>query len=139
MKSKPPLIDTDILIDITKGQNPKLAQNAQEYIGKYSRYAVSEVTVAELAHGYYKRDGSMERLYKLLKQCRVVRLTKRAAILAGEIAAQLDKTGNIIGFADILIAAIAIENGGVLVTANEEHFQRVAALGYPLTIQNWRR
>lgn len=139
MKSKPPLIDTDILIDITKGQNPKVAQNAQKYISKYSRYAISEITVAELAHGYYKRHGSTARLYKLLKQCRMVRLTKRAAILAGEIAAKLNMAGNVIGFADILIAAIAIENGGVLVTANVKHFQRVAALGYPLKIENWRK
>jgi predicted nucleic acid-binding protein len=37
-----------------------------------------------------------------------------------------------------MIAAIAIEQGLELVTGNTSDFQRVQALGYPLTLVNWR-
>lgn len=139
MKPKAPLIDTDIIIDITKGKNPNVLKKAQAYIAQYSRYAISQITVAELAHGFYKREGTMQSLRKLLKQCRVIRLNRKSAILAGEIAARLESAGQRIGFADTLIAAIAIENGSVIITANMKHFQRVAALGYSLTVENWRQ
>ena len=40
--------------------------------------------------------------------------------------------------ADPMIAGIALHHGLVLVTANTSHFQRIADLGYPLELENWR-
>lgn len=40
MKPKTPLIDTDIIIDITKGKNPNVLKKSQTYIAQYSRYAI---------------------------------------------------------------------------------------------------
>jgi tRNA(fMet)-specific endonuclease VapC len=48
------------------------------------------------------------------------------------------RIGQPIGVADTMIAAIAIENGLELVTANTSDYQRVQQLGYPLTLVNWR-
>jgi tRNA(fMet)-specific endonuclease VapC len=61
-----------------------------------------------------------------------------AAELAGRIAGDLDRTGQPIGMADPMIAAIAIEQGLELVTGNTTHFQHIQQLGYPLTLANWR-
>jgi tRNA(fMet)-specific endonuclease VapC len=54
------------------------------------------------------------------------------------IHGDLVRTGQTIGFADPLIAAIAIENGLTLVTGNTSHYERIQSLGYPLLLDNWR-
>lgn len=61
-----------------------------------------------------------------------------AAELAGRIAADLDRTGQTIGKADPMIAAVALQHGLELVTGNTAHYQRIQQLGYPLTLLNWR-
>jgi tRNA(fMet)-specific endonuclease VapC len=65
-------------------------------------------------------------------------LDHSAAELAGRIAGDLDRTGQTIGKADPMIAAIALNNGLELVTGNRSHYQRIQQLGYPLTLVNWR-
>jgi tRNA(fMet)-specific endonuclease VapC len=44
---------------------------------------------------------------------------------AAEIYAYLRQTGTLIGDADILIAATAIERGYIVITNNIRHFQRI--------------
>jgi len=61
-----------------------------------------------------------------------------AAELAGRIAGDLDRTGQPIGRADPMIAAIALEKGLDLVTGNTAHYQRIQQLVYSLTLVNWR-
>lgn len=61
-----------------------------------------------------------------------------AAELAGRIFADLERTGQPIGRADPMIAGIALHHGLVLVTANTDHFRRIADLGYSLELEKWR-
>ncbi|MFI5454140.1 MAG: hypothetical protein ACHRXM_01685 [Isosphaerales bacterium] len=61
-----------------------------------------------------------------------------AAEVAGRIWGDLDRTGQPIGFADPMIAAIALTHGLELATGNISHYQRIQQLGYPLTLANWR-
>jgi len=61
-----------------------------------------------------------------------------AAELAGFIYADLERTGQPIGWADPMIAAVAIRHGLLLTTGNTAHYQRIIALGYPLRLDNWR-
>jgi tRNA(fMet)-specific endonuclease VapC len=61
-----------------------------------------------------------------------------AARLAGQIYGVLEQTGKGIGWADCLIAGVALAQGRVLVTGNVRHFMRITAAGYPLEIVNWR-
>jgi tRNA(fMet)-specific endonuclease VapC len=58
--------------------------------------------------------------------------------LAGRIAGDLERTGQPIGLADPMIAAIALPHNLDLITGNTAHFLRVQQLGYPLTLGNWR-
>lgn len=134
----PLIIDTDIILDILRGRDVHVRRNAQQYTAQYPLYPVTQITLTELAHGFYKREGGFETLNRVLQQCEVIALTDADAILAGEILARLENMGQTIGMADTLIAAIAINSGRTLVTANEKHFQRVVQIGYPLSIQNWR-
>jgi len=57
---------------------------------------------------------------------------------AGRIYADLNRTGQPIGRADPMIAAIAIQQGLTLVTGNLSHYQRIKDLGYELKLDNWR-
>jgi PIN domain-containing protein len=68
----------------------------------------------------------------------VLPFDRATAELAGRIAGELERTGQPIGLADPMIAAIALTHGLELVTGNTAHFQRVQNLGYPLTLVNWR-
>ncbi len=68
----------------------------------------------------------------------VLEFERNAAELAGRIAGDLDRTGQTIGKADPMIAAVTLQHGLELVTGNTTHYQRIQHLGYPLTLVNWR-
>jgi len=48
----------------------------------------------------------------------------------------LECTGQPIGLADPMIAAIALVHGLERATGNMTHYQRIQQLGYPLTLVN---
>lgn len=52
--------------------------------------------------------------------------------------ADLERTGQPIGLADCIIAAIAIQKNLTLITGNLPHYQRLQSLGYNLKLDNWR-
>ncbi|MGI9037213.1 MAG: PIN domain-containing protein [Pyrinomonadaceae bacterium] len=56
-------------------------------------------------------------------------------VKAADIYADLYRRGQIIGDADILIAATALENNLSVVTNNESHFRRIT----DLQILNWNK
>jgi len=68
----------------------------------------------------------------------ILLLDQAAAELAGRIAGDLDRTGQRIGKADPMIAAIALVQGLELVTGNTAHYERIQKLGYPLMLANRR-
>lgn len=135
---KPTLLDTDILLDILQGGQPTVQQNAQQYLAAYGRYTITAVTVAELARGAVRGGESAAWLDVLLGQVEVLPLEAASARLAGQIYGELERQGQAIGLADCLIAGIALAHGRVVVTGNVRHFVRIAELGYPLEIANWR-
>jgi predicted nucleic acid-binding protein len=68
----------------------------------------------------------------------VLEFERNSAELAGRIAGDSDRTGQTIGNADPMIAAVALQHGLELVTGNADHYQRIQRPGYPLTPVNWR-
>jgi tRNA(fMet)-specific endonuclease VapC len=56
-------------------------------------------------------------------------------VQAAGIYADLYIRGELIGDADILIAATALVNGSVVATNNEEHFRRITGLH----VENWQK
>lgn len=78
-------------------------------------------------------------LSEVLKAKDLLSFDQSCAEIAGRIYGDLDRTGQTVGRADPMIAAIAIQNDLTLVTGNQEHCERILALGYPLKLENWRQ
>ena len=134
------LLDTDIYSEILKDVNPTVARNAAAYRQTHGVFTLSVITTMEIVKGcqQVQATGRMQRFLNAVAQEEVLPLGATAAELAGRIAGDLDRTGQTIGMADPLIAAIALEHNRELVTGNIAHFQRIVRLGYPLTLITWR-
>lgn len=128
------ILDTDILSAIMRREPAVLAQ-ARSYLSLHPQLSISIVTRYEILRGL-KAKGATAQLARFEVLCaslQVLPLTDAAIVRAADIYADLYQRGQLIGDADILIAATAIEQGLVLATNNENHHNRIAGL----TIENW--
>jgi tRNA(fMet)-specific endonuclease VapC len=115
-------------------------RNAIAYRQFHGIRTVSAVSVMEIVRGF-QRNQSHRKLQNFLAaatQEEVLAFERPADELAGIIAGDLERTGQPIGLADPMIAAIALTHGLEVVTGNTAHFQRIQQLGYPLRLHNWR-
>ncbi len=134
------LLDTDTFSEIIKAKNQNVLRNARAYRQQFGCYTVSAVTITELVKGLQKR-GREERIRGLvagLAKEELLPLDLDAAVLAGRIYGELEKSGQTIGRIDPLIAGTAIAHNLELITGNTKHFERVVALGFPLRLLDWR-
>jgi predicted nucleic acid-binding protein len=94
----------------------------------------------EIVKGFHKlqRQDRIEQFLTGLPTVEVLTLDLRSAELAGRIYADLERTGQPIGRADPMIAAVALRHDLTLVTGNVAHYQRIQALDYNLKLDNWR-
>lgn len=134
------LLDTDTYSEVLKAVNPTVARNAAPYRLQHGVYSLSVISVMEIVYGFQRVQNSrrLQGFLAAVAQEEVISFEPHAAELAGRIAGDLDRTGQTIGKADPMIAAIALQNGLELVTGNTSHYQRIQHLGYPLTLVNWR-
>ena len=92
---------------------------------------VSSIVAAELMAGAAKlpiNHAQISRLNDFLKIFQVIDFSESAARHYGEIRANLESKGTIIGPLDLLIAAHARSLGATLITANVGEFKRVKGL-----------
>jgi tRNA(fMet)-specific endonuclease VapC len=90
-----------------------------------------DVVKAELYYGAYKSLKTTENLTRLENLFLIVRsllFDAQAARHFGEIRAQLEQSGMLIGAYDMQIATIALANHLTLVTHNTREFSRITAL-----------
>jgi tRNA(fMet)-specific endonuclease VapC len=134
------LLDTDILSDIGKGLNPVVTANAKTYRRSFGHYSFSTITVMEIVRGFQKVQSArrLNAFVASLASEEILSFDQAAAELAGRILGELERSGQSIGMADPMIAAVALDHGLELVTGNTTHYQRIQQLGYPLTLINWR-
>ena len=140
MEMERTLLDTDIFSEVLKKLNPQVVEKAQQYYKKFGRYTISTITVLEIVKGFHKtnRENDIQMLLPKLLTLELVTLTIKSAELAGRIYADLERTGQPIGRADPMIAAIAIEQKLILASGNDKHYRRIQELGYNLTLTNWK-
>jgi tRNA(fMet)-specific endonuclease VapC len=134
------LLDTDMLSEVYKGIDPRVARNATAYRAAFGQYTFSVITALEIVHGFQQARAA-RRLQGFLASItaeEVLPVDLPTAELAGRIAGELDRTGQTIGMADPLIAATALRHGLALASGNTAHFVRIQQLGYPLLLENWR-
>jgi predicted nucleic acid-binding protein len=118
------LLDTDIYSEVLKLKNRTVAKNAALYRQQHGVYTVSTITIMEMVQGFHRVQNTRRVLSFLnaiaLEQ--IIVFDQTAAELAGRISADLERTGQIIGLADPMIAAIALQHSLELITGNTVHF-----------------
>jgi tRNA(fMet)-specific endonuclease VapC len=128
------LLDTNICIYIIKKKPSEVLQKFQSL--RSETVAVSSITVAELKYGIYKSqfpEKNQTALNQFLYPLQIIKFNESAADYYGEIRADLEKRGQVIGAMDMLIAAHALSLDIILVTNNSKEFSRIPHL----KIENW--
>ncbi len=134
MATRLTLLDTDILSAIMR-QHPVVIPKAQASLMDHERFTFSIITRYEILRGL-KAKGAAKQITTFDRFCdvnTVLQLTDEAIVKASDIYAFLRQRGELIGDADILIAATALTDGLCVATNNLEHFRRIPEL----QIQNW--
>jgi tRNA(fMet)-specific endonuclease VapC len=134
------ILDTDILSEIIKRKNPIVAARATAYLGTRGRLTLTAISVMEVVYGL-RRKGREDRVAQFeasLVQAEVLPFDEAAGRLAGRVTADLERRGRPIGMPDVMIAAIAINQGLPVVTGNVAHYEAIRDAGYPIRIENWR-
>jgi len=93
--------------------------------------AISVITRAETRYGLallQVDDKRRATVGLLLNEFPALGWTAKAADRYGDIAAQLQRSGQTIGVLDTMIAAHALSENLILVTHNTRHFERVPGL-----------
>lgn len=118
------VVDTDLLIDFLRGRGEGVRLVRTLIREERSRFTA--VTAFELRVGTDFLDRRDEILRLLRGRC--FSLDLRSALHAGEIAADLQRKGQGIGFAACLQAGTCLRHDLPLATRNRAHFGRVEGL-----------
>jgi len=130
------LFDTDTITNIFK---PRPSKPLLKRLGSLSadKQYVSTITISEIVYGAYKSSRCAYHLKNLsevlLPQVNIVEFDCKAAFVAGEVRAGLEKAGRPLSFTDIQIASIAMGHQLILITGNMKHFERIPGL----KCENW--
>ena len=128
------LLDTDILSSVMR-KNPLATERARFYLEVHRRLSFSVITRYEVLRGLLAKGAAKQlaAFDRLCARSQVLPLTDSTVMQAATIYAYLHRRGELIGDADILIAARAITHGLAVVTNNEAHFHRIR----DLQVLNW--
>lgn len=134
--SQPVLLDTDILSAIMR-RDARATAHARTYLADHRRLAFSVVTRYEVMRGLLAKQAVRQQVAfeQLCAVSELLPLADDVALQAAAIYADLHRRGELIGDADILIAATALIHGYAVATNNEPHYRRIQSL----TVQNWLR
>ncbi len=128
------LLDTNICIYLIKRKPVEVIKRfTAEAMGDIG---VSTITVSELTYGVEKsqqKDRNRDALEQFLLPLMITAFDYKAALIYGQVRAQLERSGNTIGPLDTFIASHALQLNATLVTNNEKAFSRVEGL----RIENW--
>jgi tRNA(fMet)-specific endonuclease VapC len=128
------VFDTNVVVVFLNGRSPVLRERIQA--AKPGDFAMCSVVWAELYYGSAKsvhRERTVKNVKAFAGTFRNLDFDQEAAIHYGDIRADLEKSGNLIGPNDLMIAAIARSRNLVLLTNNTGEFQRVK----DLKIEDW--
>jgi len=128
------LLDTNICIYIIKQHSKQVIEHLRTLL--VGDVAISAITLAELEYGAAKSsrpEQNREALIAFTAPLEVLPFDDNASLHYGEIRADLERSGMVIGAMDMLIAAHARSRSLKLVTNNSREFQRI----HGLDIENW--
>jgi predicted nucleic acid-binding protein len=117
------LIDSDVLVWLTRGH-----LGAAQRLNVLDPWVISVVTYIELAQGCRdKKELARLRQGLSARRTHIVQITPAISTRAAELVDALALSHGM-RLADALIAATAVEQGTVLLTANLKHFGAVGEL-----------
>jgi len=127
------MLDTNIAIFVIK-------KRPMEILASFNRNAdqmcISSITLAELIHGVEKSsmpDRNRKSVDDFVSHLEVIPYDDAAAAHYGEIRANLERKGMVIGVNDLHITAHARSRGLIIVTNNMGEFNRVEGL----RVEDW--
>jgi predicted nucleic acid-binding protein len=130
------LLDTNVLSELIRkrpfpGVTERLRSIPQDQL------VTSSVCVTELRYGAARHpqgDALWQRISnEVLAHLRILPLGGKEAERAGELLADLERRGEVIGIEDVLIGATAMMNGLAVATRNIRHFSRLDKL----VVESW--
>lgn len=122
------MLDTNVCIRVLRDRPPSARAR---FNAEADGLCISAVTLAELLHGAAKSDRPAEKRHeveRLTARLEVLPFDDEAAGHFGDIRAELERQGRVIGPYDLMIAAHARSRGLAVVTGNLGEFSRVPGL-----------
>jgi tRNA(fMet)-specific endonuclease VapC len=124
------ILDADVIIRGEKG-----TFDLGRWVGSQpdDQFEVAAVTVAELWHGVERAAGKhrakrQQYLQTVLASLPIIPYTEQTAYEHARLWAELEASGKMIGFYDVIVAATALERGSEVATFNRRHFAQVKGL-----------
>jgi tRNA(fMet)-specific endonuclease VapC len=117
-----------------KGKYPALKERLLSH--QPDEIKIPAIVAAELFFGAHKsnqKERNIQMVKDFLFPFEIISFASNEIEIYGEIRADLEKSGNVIGPNDLIIAASTLANEATLVTNNTSEFQRVPNL----KIENW--
>lgn len=125
------LFDTDAISEVLRKTPAAAYLTWLATVPRDEQYA-SAVSIAELFKGAYRSDARERHLENILGRVlpavTVLPFDTAAAPVFGRLSADLERAGQRLADADLMIAATAIHHDLTLVTGNLRHFRRVPGL-----------
>ncbi|MGO9844934.1 MAG: PIN domain-containing protein [Candidatus Acidiferrales bacterium] len=124
------MLDTDVVIRGEKGtfdlRNWVLSRLSDQF-------EIAAITVAELWHRVERATGAhkltrQRYLSAVLESVPIIPYTEQTAYEQARIWAELEASGKMIGFYDVIVAATAVERGSQVATFNKRHFTQIKGL-----------
>ena len=120
-------VDTDILIDYSKGYSQFLENLLEKQDQKQLELWVNPIVIAEFfTDSNLRNKEKLEKAKDFFGFFRVIEINKKIGLLAGEFLRE--EKVNFMG--DALIAATCILEKIHLVTGNKKHFSKISSLDF---------
>ena len=125
------ILDADVVIRGEKG-----TFNLKNWVASRAsdQFEIAAITVAELWHGVERATGMhkitrQRYLNAVLQSLPIIPYTEQTAYEHARIWAELEASGKMIGFYDLIVGATALERGSQVATFNKRHFAQIRGLG----------
>lgn len=129
------VLDTDTCIYWLKGDKNIEGKVLEAGLDNIS---ITVITECELFYGAFKSskvEKNLKVITDLSKKIKIVQTMDGVSRIYGKIKSELERRGQILDDADLLIACITLVRDSTLVTNNTDHFKRIPGLA----IENWRK
>jgi tRNA(fMet)-specific endonuclease VapC len=125
------ILDADVVIRGEKG-----TFNLKNWVASRAadQFEIAAITVAELWHGVERATGKhritrRRYLNAVLQSLPIIPYTEQTAYEHARIWAELEASGKMIGYYDLIVGATALERGSQVATFNRRHFAQIRGLG----------